>query len=690
MLLPAFGGSSLVWNTSMVVFQALLLLGYLYAHFSTRWLGAKRQAWLHIALHVVALAWLPLTLDLVESTDAPWVRVVLTLAAGLGIPFFVISSNAPTLQRWYTATDAPDRDNPYRLYAASNVGSLTALLGYPLLVEPWLGIRQQAVVWSVAFIALILGLTASATQLRAENADTPQDVTPTPGWGTRLTWTFLSAVPSSLLLGCTTFLTSDIAALPLLWVLPLAAYLATFIFAFAGRRILSTVFVHRAAVVCMLVVAGQLAAAAYMRVWLAIPIHLVTLFFVSLAFHQSLVDRRPAADHLTDFYIWMSVGGVIGGAFTALLAPVIFDRPFEYPLMFAIALFVSGTQIPRLAFSTRALAGILVLIFGVEGVLFALGAFSTAGPTYAAAIAAMGALPLLMWFRQPKIACHAVAIAMVVVTWRPFEPDLLERIRSPYGIYRIARGPSKLGPQNVLLHGRINHGMQTQVEGLRRLPSTYYSLRSPIGQTFEILRQTHDTRPVGVVGLGVGTLATYAQPGQEFDFFEIDPVIAEQARMPSRFTYLADSAGSVNVLIGDGRKLIESQPDGKYRLLVLDAYSSDSIPVHLLTVEALDVYMSHTTEDGWLLFHVTNGFINVRQIVANGAATHGWAAIEQTHWPRESQDIELGATTSEWVAVARNRNALAPLLASGAWKDATADGRPVWTDDYANILPYWQ
>ncbi|MEZ4459889.1 MAG: fused MFS/spermidine synthase [bacterium] len=675
----------------MVFFQATLLLGYLYAHYSIRLLGLRRQSYVHAALHIVALAWLPFALSVSDSDWEPWQQVAKSLALGIGVPFFVLSSNAPTLQRWYAASNAPDRDNPYRLYAASNIGSLLALLGYPILVEPWLGISQQAVAWTGGFALLIVGIAASTRVIASDTVSDAAQTSSSTDWRTRLKWLGWAAVPSSLLLGCTTFLTSDVAALPLLWVLPLAAYLATFIFAFAARRVFSTQTTHQIAFVLTLIVAVSSSGGVVGDAWLAIPLHLVTLFAVALAFHQSLVDARPAANDLTEFYVWMSLGGVLGGAFNAFVAPEIFNRPFEYPLALAIAMVVVGTKIPRLAFGRANVVTVGVLVVAVEAVLFGLGTFSNSGTMYAVALAVAGAVPLVLWFGQPMLGIHSVAILFVVFSWRPFDTNLLERIRSPYGIYRVAQSETELGPQNTLFHGRIIHGAQMRTDDLDHLPGTYYSLRSPIGQTFDVLARTRDTRPVGLIGLGVGTLATYAQRGQVFDFFEIDPVVAELAQNPDRFSFIENSAGTIHVKVGDGRKLLEREANGKYRMLVLDAYSSDSVPVHLLTREALQLYMDHTTPDGWLLFHCSNKYIDVQQIVINAAASLGWASLTQVHWPRESHDVKMGVTASDWVAVARTPADLAPLKsAQSDWKVGQPNASSVWTDDYANILPYWR
>jgi hypothetical protein len=690
MLLPEFGGSALVWNTSMVFFQAVLLLGYLYAHFSTRLLGVRRQAWLHIGLHLFALAWLPFSFSVAASDGPPIWQVLTMLAGGLGVPFFVLSSNAPTLQHWYAGSNSADAHEPYRLYAASNAGSLLALLAYPVAIEPWTGLKNQTIIWTSVFAVVIVGLASCAWQTQAtSDVEAPPRKTPTPLWIDRLKWILWAAIPSSLLLGTTTFLTTDIAALPLLWVLPLAAYLASFVVAFSRRRIISTQNAHRAAMVLILIVVGQFAAGAYAHVWLAIPVHLLCLFAIALAFHQSLVDRRPAADHLTDFYVWMSVGGVIGGAFNAFAAPVLFDRAFEYPLVLAIALVVAGIKIPRLEVSVRHLIVISCLILFVEGVLFALGAFSASTPTRIVALAAAGAIPLFFWFRSPLVAALAVGISMIGLSWNPFEEHVDQRIRSPYGIYKIVEKETVLGKQKMLMHGRINHGTQAREAELQRLPGTYYSLRSPVGQAFEMLRATHDTSPIGVVGLGIGTLATYAQPGQVFDFFEIDPVIVKIAQDESNFSYLSQSAGAISIHVGDGRKLVEKQPATSYQMLVLDAYSSDSIPVHLLTTEALTAYMSKVKDGGWLLFHVTNGHVEVGQIVMNAAHSLGWASAQQEYWPRERQEIEIGVSVNAWVVVAKTDDDLDALISTGRWQAATPDSRPVWTDDYANILPYW-
>ncbi len=690
MMLPEFGGSALVWNTSMVFFQTALLLGYVYAHGSARWLGAKNQVWLHVGLHVLALAWLPFALT-ANADGPPWWQVTSMLMAGLGVPFFVLASNAPMLQRWYAQSDAADAKDPYRLYAASNAGSLLALLTYPFAIEPRLGLSTQTVVWTAAFVALVLSLIACAWQVRPaiHTAERPHP-SPSPSWTERGKWLLWAAIPSSLLLGTTTFLTTDVAALPLLWVLPLAAYLGSFVLAFARRRLISTPTAHRAAMVLILIVVGQFAAAAFSRTLLAIPVHLFCLFAVGLAFHQSLVDRRPAAEHLTDFYVWMALGGVIGGTLNAFVAPALFDRAFEYPLVLAIALMVAGTQIPRLEVSKRNVIMVLGLIGGVEAVLYAFGAFFESTTTHRIVVISAGAVPLLFWFRSPRIAAAAVGIAMLVVSWNPFEANVIQRIRSPYGIYKVVQKETLLGKQNMFMHGRTDHGSQSREPELMKLPGTYYSLRSPVGQAFEMIRATDDASPIGVVGLGIGTLATYAQPGQVFDFFEIDPVVVSVASNEANFSYLADSAGEIGIHVGDGRKLVEKQPDATYQILIVDAYSSDSVPVHLLTTEALRVYMSKVKDGGWLLFHVTNGHVDVGQIVMNAAAALDWTSIQQEYWPRERQDFELGIAPNNWVVLARTPADLDALISTGRWQASTPDTRPVWTDDYANILPYWE
>jgi hypothetical protein len=688
LVLPRFGGSPQVWNASLVFFQGALLLGYLYAHLSSRALGARRQPWLHLGVMGLAALALPVSLR-----EWPWLvpgenpfGVLVTLAAAVGLPFLALSAGAPLLQRWYAATGARDSGDPYFLYSASNVGSMLALLAYPLVLEPLLPIRDQSRFWGFGYLVLVGLMAISAVALhrspaRADEVRREEEAEPV-AWRTRLLWLALAAVPSSLLLGVTTYLTSNVTPVPLLWVVPLALYLLTFIIAFARKRPVGAGALARV----LPLLATPLALVVILEatdpiVGLAV-FHLVAFFVAALMCHIRLVDARPAAGQLTQFYLWMSLGGVIGGSFNAILAPILFRTLAEYPIALVAALLLrppkedGGRLRPLdLAFPV----GIALLTAAAVWVVRS----QEMAPGPASTLATIG-IPAILCFlavdRIPRFALGLGALFLASTLLQTTAPGaVVATERSFFGVHRVVRSPDGLLHQ--LMHGTTIHGKQRK--DLPHIPLTYYHPTGPVGQVFETMAGDPRRREVALVGLGVGSLAAYGAADETFTFYEIDPTVERLARDLELFTFLADSRAEVRVVLGDARLRLADAPDGAFGILVLDAFSSDAIPVHLLTREAFELYLSKLSEDGLIVLHISNRYLDLEPVVANLAASLGLVAFVQDDAPTD-EEAAIGKTSSVWALLARD---VRWIPQTRFWQTAQPDGRgKVWTDDFSNIL----
>ncbi|MXO94670.1 hypothetical protein GRI62_13785 [Erythrobacter arachoides] len=700
MALPRLGGAPNVWNSAMLVYQALLLGGYAYAHaigrFPLRWQGA-----IHIA--VLLLGGLTLPLALAETAppapgwEALWVPWLFLLTVGPA--FFAISAQAPLLQRWFAAH--PQAGNPYPLYAASNLGSFAGLLAYPLLAEPLLAIGQQSHAWAAGY-ALLVVLVASALWARRNSnaaaivpADDPQEpIAARSDWRTVLLWLALSAVPSGLMLSTTTFLTTDIMAIPLVWVIPLGLYLLSFTIAFAERRALAGLFVVLAPLV--LLVDGSVAMFAAGRAdLLAGTASVILLFVVAVALHARLYDNRPHPGELTRFYLVMAVGGVAGGLFTALIAPVVFDWTWEHPLLILAAALLLPLAPWRRAIAGRfgnpawlrlVLAGILVVLFAFALAAFppGLGETQLAGWQWAT-LFVMLSLALVLAARRWSFVTGVAVLLLAfggIANLRTSIEGLRER--SYFGIYAVRTTPDG---DTLLMHGTTIHGLQ-HTETTPNEPTTYYGRSSGVGRALALAAP--DAR-VGVVGLGVGTLACYRQARQAWTFFEIDPVVRDFSDR-GLFTYLANCAPGAPVVIGDARIAIEAMPQASFDVLVIDAFSSDAIPLHLLTDEAMGIYLAATAGDGLLMMHISNNYIRLQPVLARLAQERGLATmvlIDKGDSAGSGTGNNAGDLyPSTWVALAPDQARLAELAGSGAWQPLAPPEGPVWTDDYASILPY--
>jgi SAM-dependent methyltransferase len=693
MALPRLGGAPNVWNSAMLVYQALLLGGYAYAHLLSR-LPVARQAMIHVALLLAAALTLPIALPDIAppqaGSEAWWVPYLFLLT--IGPLFFVVSAQAPLMQGWFAAH--PNAGDPYPLYAASNLGSFAGLLAYPLLAEPLLPIRAQSSAWAAGYGLLVGLVVATALARRGVAAPVPEhaaeveDAAPT---GKQIAlWLALAAVPSGLMLSTTTHLTTDIFAMPLLWVIPLGLYLLSFSIAFAANQTLARAITAAAPVV--LAAGGALAMLPSSEAsMVAVAASLLMLFVVSVTLHARLYADRPAPARLTQFYLVMSAGGVIGGAFTALVAPLVFDWTWEHPLLIlaAAALVPLGTWSGLLGRVFKSpdgfrMAVILLLFLAFVGSL----AFHTElieAPKWSllnviAFILLIGAAALLAAQRWSYVAaCLALVAALGAMTQAQMTFKHA-RSRSYFGIYTVSESPD--GGQRRLQHGTTLHGVQRLGKGQERDPTSYYGATAGVGLTLSSAERLYGPAArIGVVGLGVGTLACYGKPGQQWTFFEIDPeVLAYSTRR--QFTFLERCAPGAPVVIGDARLKLEALPEDRFDILVIDAFSSDAIPLHLLTEEAERVYFRTLAKDGLLLIHISNRYIKLEPVLAALARDEGLSAAIRPDRPTAKH-----LTASDWVVLTRDPAKLAELTRQGGWRALVPPSKTLWRDDYASILP---
>jgi hypothetical protein len=673
MVLPRLGGSAAVWNTALVFFQLGLLGGYALTHFTTTRLAPRAQVVVHLGL--VALAALFLPIDVASrwappTTGNPSLWLIGVLSITVGLPYLALSAISPLVQRWFSLSDHPRAADPYFLYAASNAGSLLGLLTYPLLVEPRWSLGQQARGWTLGYVLFAVAIVTLVAIVRPARRAVVFEVAdfdkPSPSWKQRATWIAWAFLPSSLMLGVTTHITTDIASLPLFWVIPLAIYLATYIIAFGARRLAMTVID-----VSFL---GCAAATAVAFLWLpdkrmSIALTLAMLASAGLAFHGRLAQSRPASQYLTGFFLCTAFGGVLGGAFNALIAPLLFHQVLEYGLVVAAAaLVVTVWSPPRPSFSVRNAVPIIVI---------AALAFAAGGSNFTVLVLGLLVLTVLALRVRPLIA--GIAIAAVIAAGLGVDAThVLHADRSFYGAFEVDQ---EAGFRS-LLHGTTVHGGQLLDPARRDTPVAYYTRSGPIGHVFSAYGD--DLDHVAVIGLGVGGLAAYSTPSRSMTFFEIDEKIRDVANR--YFTYLADAKGPTDVVLGDGRLELARRRD-RFSAVIFDAFNSDSIPVHLVTREAISMYLDHLEPHGLLIMNISNRYVGLAPVIAATAekmhlSTLRWRDLEIT--PAERR---LHKKRSDWVVLARDRADLAPLLADSRWQPARSESAVhSWSDDYSDII----
>jgi spermidine synthase len=712
MALPVLGGAPAVWTVALAFYQAMLLAGYFYAHHLSR-LTPRYQTAVHLALFAAGAATLPIGLAAIDGAGwPPALHLLVLLAVSIGPVFFVVAAQAPLLQAWFARTGDIAAADPYFLYAASNAGSLLALIAYPFVVEPTLRLAEQARLWSAAFVLLAALVALCGLQsARGGKRNGPEAPPPVldaaatmtvPGWSARFHWAALAAVPSGLLLSTTTHLTTDIVAVPLLWVIPLALYLATFILAFSEGGAIFVRQAKMAAPLLLLLLGGYTFLASGLVALLMAVTNLALLFVVALALHGTLAERRPPAAQLTDFYLWMSLGGVAGGLFGAIVAPLVFDWVYEHPILLVaaaalvpampltrlIARLWSGTRARWLAIALPALA--LAASWWVHNELIVANQPRTALPGLM--LIALASV-LSIGRRLPFALCFA-ALLLALGGWRTIAISGIEaaRTRSFFGVYTVKADTVLMVRQ--LDHGTTLHGAQSLLPDLMTMPQSYYAPGSGIAVAMQALPTLSGPgTKVGFVGLGAGSLACFAKPDQRWTAFEIDPVVVGIARDARLFTYLDRCAPDLDVVIGDARLAIAREAPASYDLIAIDAFSSDAIPLHLMTREAFAVYQRALKPDGFLVVHISNRHVDLEPPIAAIARDMGWEARVLDHRPADPKLPGISFSRSIWVAMAASEARLQQLVQSGgagasAWQRLRErPGFAPWTDDFASIVP---
>jgi hypothetical protein len=702
MVLPRLGGSPAVWSVAMVFFQSLLLAGYAYAHFLMRIKSRTVPAAVHLALLAVAFFTLPLSIasgwgEPPTSGYALWLLGLFVVS--IGLPFFVLAANNPLLQAWFVRTGHPSGGDPYFLYASSNIGSFLALLSYPVLLEPLFTLHMQNLIWTGGYAVLIVLIAACGLLLLRSPPSAAIDTlavggdAPAPSWLLRARWIFLAAVPSGLLIAVTAHISTDVAAAPLLWVLPLSLYLLTWVLVFQSRPLLPHKWMLMAQSVAIAGVIVLLAVGGEQNLLLTLGGHLLCFFVIAMACHGELARMRPPAKYLTSFYVALSFGGMVGGLFAGLIAPYAFSWVAEYPILLVCAALcrpIGEEKWPRLsrwywplllAIAAALIAPSLgkgeVSQWLLDQRIYVAGSIAVAGMLLALALNA----------NRWKLASLA-ALALLLIRIYPSDEGRVETVRSFFGVHKIL--VTSTGQYHVLMHGTTIHGAEqfrsdgTPMPG-RPEPITYYHRDGGIGQAIAAIRERKGAPlRVAVIGLGAGTLTCAAEPGETWKFFEIDQSMVDTARDPRYFTYIQSCEPDLAPVIGDARLTFAREAEGIYDLIIVDAYSSDAIPIHLATKEAMKVYKERLSPQGAVLMHVSNRHLELSSVVVGIAEANelkSWVYSEDS-----GRDSEYIFSTSVVVS-ARQEADVGKLASSDEWAETEADdSQRIWTDDYCNVL----
>jgi hypothetical protein len=696
-VLPSLGSAPEVWPTTVLFFQAALLAGYGFAHLTSR-LAARRQALLQLGLLAVAAAVLPIGVPdaRAPASEHPIVWLVVLLATTAGLPFFALAALGPMLQRWLAGTRHRAARDPYFLFAASNGGSLLGLLAYPLVLESQLSLGGQGTAWSIGYALAASLVVASAVALwlqppeRAVRAHAGHERI---DWGRRVRWLALAAVPSSLLLGTTTYLTRDVSPVPLLWVVPLALYLLTFVVAFAPWTNPSRLVVlgRRVVPVAAILVTYTLVIGAQGPLAVLLALHLIGLMSAGLLCHGRLAADRPGTERLTEFYLWVALGGALGGAFNAVIAPLVFPGLVEYPLAIVAACLLRPAPPKKrpdlLEFflddprPTRWMDVVVPTLLGAA-VGVALLASGRSQPVQSAVVGVACGLTLNLSRRPVRFALALGAIFLAGSIAGAHGGRVLDRERSFFGIYRVVA--SRHGRVHQLYSGTTLHGAeQMGPQGPAAL--SYYGRAGPAGQAFAELAPASTSR-VAAVGLGAGSLACLQRKGTELKFFEIDPAVVRIARNPHLFTFLRDCPVHPTIVTGDGRRSLEREPRGRFGLVVVDAFNSDAIPLHLITREALELYRSRSGPHGSLLFHLTNRYLDLEPVLGNIAAKLHMTCRLRKYTPNRAER-DQGYEPSKWALLAREAADLGAIRRDPRWATCATDpSARTWSDDYSSPL----
>ena len=704
MVLPRLGGSTAVWSVAMVFFQSLLLAGYAYAHYLMQLRNRLIPVAVHLVLLVIALLTLPLSIangwgEPPTSGYAFWLLGL--FAVSIGLPFFALAANNPLLQAWFVRTGHPSGPDPYFLYASSNIGSFLALLSYPVLLEPMFTLRAQNMIWTGGYALLIVLIASCGVLLLRSPAvagvdlDADDAEAPAPPWILRARWIFLAAVPSGLLIAVTAHISTDVAAAPLLWVLPLSLYLLTWVLVFQSHPLLPHKWMLMAQPLAITGVIVLLAVGGEQNLLLTLGGHQLCFFVIAMACHGELARTRPAAKYLTGFYVALSFGGMVGGFFAGLLAPFMFSWIAEYPILLALAALCrppgGEERFPRWSsWYWPFLAVLAVVLIAPSWSNGKIMSWLVAHRVWvAAAVGALSALLALGLNANRWKIFATVAVALVLIRAYPTDEGRVETVRSFFGVHKIVVTPR--GKYHVLMHGTTIHGAEkfrnndgTPVTG-RPEAITYYHRDGGIGQAIAAVRERKGgPLRVAVIGLGAGTLTCASEPGENWKFFEIDQTMVDTARDPKYFTYIQNCEPDLKPVIGDARLTFAKEPDGLYDLIIVDAYSSDAIPIHLATVEAMKIYKDKLAPQGAVVMHVSNRHLELSSVVVGIAEENdlkSWVYSEDSN-----RDNEYIFATSVVVS-AREEADVGKLASSENWTlDEAEENQRVWTDDYSNVL----
>jgi hypothetical protein len=701
-----------VWSVSVFFFQAALLAGYLYAHLLITRSPPHLTGLIHLGVCVVAVICLPIGLSRLwgdPPAGEPYFWQLGMFATSIGLPFIAVSANAPLLQAWFARTGHPNARDPYFMYAASNLGSLIALLGYPFFLEPAFGLSALSHLWAYVYALLVISIGVSFFLMRGAQvggaSEAPAEPTavdmaaPAPTVAQRLGWVGLSFVPAALVTAYTVHLTTDVASAPLLWVIPLALYLLTFVLVFRDKPLVARetlLFLHLIALAVVLITLSQ---RRHDNWFVTSSTGLAVFFTTAMLAHRTLYEARPPAKFLTEFYLWMSFGGALGGMFTALVAPNLFSQIFEYPLLLALsvacrpgALILPNESDKKKDELTMlwliAAAGVLVVwwlptIAVNNG--FTLGQW---GPTSLVVLVLVGLMLAFVHF-PPRQLVASLLVAFAICTL-PSSANRGDSQRSFFGVYRVH--PSEDGMFHVLIHGTTLHGAQLiyNEEGKRAestTPTTYYYPGSPIGHTIATRRKVLGNQKgrYGIVGLGSGSSACHKQEGETWRFFEIDPLVIKIAKDPKNFTFIQKCQPDIDIVIGDARLTMAREKDESFDLFIIDAFTSDAIPMHMLTAEAVKMYLAKLKSDGVVLLHTSNRYLDLDSVLSaiQKELPEGSAGIVVSD---RSADGSYAQSSSTVVIFTKSEQALQPYRTMPGVTELDDHGLRSWTDDYSDLL----
>ncbi|MBF0545426.1 MAG: fused MFS/spermidine synthase [Candidatus Riflebacteria bacterium] len=770
LFLPLAGGSPSLWNSCMLFFQTLLLLGYTFSHLCTTFLHPRRQLLAAFVVLVLPFFFFPILLpsNPPPTIQDPTLWFLLSLFSTVGTPFFALAIVSPLLQKWLSITNLPGSKDPYFLYAASNIGSLIGLLSYPLLIEPLFGVSEQSWIFSLGYKIFFLGIIIAGflctyifrTSSEAASVDAvsdkglPQEIFPAQlsevaslkrdssesvspvvpsvillssetlptvaslpaepslsdvssgktDFPSAIKWIALAFIPSSLSMGVTHHISTEIAAIPLFWTIPLALYLITYILAFSPRAKINLEYLSRALALLLTFLGFTFLRMVNEPIILILPLHLLTFFFSALLCHRTLANLRPPSNRITTFYLLIAVGGACGGIFNTLVSPLLFNSILEYPLVLALVCWVFSESLKpgkikengnkknsgfRVKKSSWPLAIPALLAVWMPGITLFLGNREFMDP-------------LLMFMRDiiPSIAAYLVSFSrpayafsiLVLYVFSTVIPSahgkLIWAERTFFGVHRVTISHDEKFVQ--LVHGTTIHGIQARNSMFSGQPSAYFHPSGPIGQVFQFLRKkANDGKipEVGIIGLGAGSIAAYGKKGERFSFFEIDPAVIRIAQNPKFFTFVHDSQAEIRFVVGDGRRSVQNEPVGNFNLFILDAFSSDSVPMHLLTHEAFTLYLDRIKNHGLLVFHISNKYLSMESVLSATLKDLGLFSLIQEDINIDEMQEAQGKAISTWLIAARNEEDLGSLVNDKRWrKPKIKPGQTPWTDDKGTLL----